>query len=133
MTQNADKIQKIQRWARKIAWREDWKKKLLEQGNMPLGVDSATVNYIRNVMMTMDDKSLKEWIRQLATTQERLDNQNSDFFAWVKTNQAQPEAPETADASKAPLELLAETLILGGQKTLLFMNKSVLLGAKTRF
>ena len=27
---------------------------------------------------------------------------------------------------KAPLELLAETLILGGQKTLLFMKKRVL-------
>ena len=33
----------------------------------------------------------------------------------------------------APLELLAETLILGGQKTLLFMKKRVLWGAKTRF
>ena len=90
---------KIQRWARKIAWREDWKKKLLEQGNMPIGVDRATVNYIRNMMMTMDDKSLKEWIRELATTQERFDTQNSDFLAWVKTNQAQPKAPETADGS----------------------------------
>jgi len=86
MTGNTDKIQKIQRWARKIAWREDWKKKLLDQGNMPIGVDRASVNYIRNVMMTMDDKSLKEWIRELATTQERFDTQNSDFLAWVKTN-----------------------------------------------
>ena len=99
MTANIKNIQRIQRWARKIAWREDWKKKLLEQGNMPIGVDRATVNYIRNVMMTTDDKSLKEWIRELATTQERFDTQNSDFLAWVKTNQAQSEAPETADAS----------------------------------
>jgi hypothetical protein len=66
---------------------------------MPIGVDRVTVNYIRNMLMTMDDKSLKEWIRELATTQERFDTQNSDFLAWVKTNQAQPEAPETADAS----------------------------------
>ena len=102
MTANIKNIQRIQRWARKIAWREDWKKKLLEQGNMPIGVDRATVNYIRNMMMTMDDKSLKEWIRELATTQERFDTQNSDFLAWVKTNQAQPEAPETADASADP-------------------------------
>ena len=99
MTANIKNIQRIQRWARKIAWREDWKKKLVEQGNMPIGVDRATVNYIRNMLMTMDDKSLKEWIRELATTQERFDTQNSDFLAWVKTNQAQSEAPETADAS----------------------------------
>ena len=84
MTNNTKQIERIQRWARKIAWREDWKKQLLEQGNMPIGVDRATVNYIRNMMMTMDDKSLKEWIRQLATNQERLDNQNSDFFCMGK-------------------------------------------------
>ena len=48
MTNNTKQIERIQRWARKIAWREDWKKKLLAQGNMPIGVDRATVNHIRN-------------------------------------------------------------------------------------
>ena len=78
--------ERIQRWARKIAWREDWKKKLLGQGNMPIGVDQKTINYIRNIIMTHDDRSLKEWIQKLADGQERIQEQNNQFFEWARAN-----------------------------------------------
>ena len=53
---------------------------------MPIGVDQKTINYIRNIIMTHDDKSLKEWIQRLADGQERIQEQNNQFFEWAKAN-----------------------------------------------
>ena len=52
---------------------------------MPIGVDRATVNYIRNSMMTMDDKSLKQLITDFAKGHDYLMDQNSDFLEWART------------------------------------------------
>ena len=64
-----------------------WKKSMVRgleektaQGKMPIGVDQKTINYIRNIVLTHDEKSLKEWLERLADGQERIQEQNNQFF-----------------------------------------------------
>ena len=53
---------------------------------MPIGGDQKTINYIRNIVLTHDDKSLKEWLERLADGQERIQEQNNHFFECAKAN-----------------------------------------------
>ena len=48
-----------------------------------MGVDKATVNYIKNVVLKLDDKSLRDWINGLANEQVNLNEQNGHFIEWT--------------------------------------------------
>ena len=47
---------------------------------MPIGVDRETVNYIRNILLTNDDKSSKQWIKDLAEDNTILNEQRTQIF-----------------------------------------------------
>ena len=51
---------------KKILHRPNWRKALESNEGYPVGVDKATVNYIKNVVLKLDDKSLLEWIKGIA-------------------------------------------------------------------
>ena len=74
---------RIQRWAKRMLHRPNWRKELESNEGYPVGVDKATVNYIKNVVMKLDDKDLREWIKGLANEQVNLNEQNGKFFEWA--------------------------------------------------